>query len=109
MPTEEQNELADAIKRYMPFAIVGLGFAAFMIQVITNDKMLSLRVFVPGFWLVFAVSNFSIFYTGRFKWRHGPLFTRESSPIMFYASALAFCIFTMSIATILVWGAYTSK
>jgi hypothetical protein len=109
MPTEEQKEQANAVETYMFFAAFGLGFVAFIVQVITNDKMLSLRIFATGFWLVLAVSNFTTFYTGRIRWKKGPTFTRESSPILFYTTALVFCIFTMSIATILLWGAYTSK
>ncbi|QDT15818.1 hypothetical protein [Alienimonas californiensis] len=109
MPTEEQKERANAIERHIFFAALGLGFVAFILQLITKDERLSARIFVTGFWLAFAVGNFTTFYTGRLRWKNGPTFTRESSPILFYGSALSFCIGTMSIATFLLWTAYTSK
>ncbi|MBL8889105.1 MAG: hypothetical protein JNL67_03945 [Planctomycetaceae bacterium] len=108
MPTEEQNQRAHVVETYMFFAAFGLGFIAFIFQVIINDKIISLRIFVTGFWFVLAVGNFTTFYTGRIRWKNGPTFTRESSPIWLYTAALVFCIFTMSIATMLLWGAYTT-
>jgi|LakMenEpi03Aug12_release.lakeMendotaPanAssembly.Ray.scaffolds.fasta_scaffold5901730_2 hypothetical protein len=65
MPAEKQKERANANSTYMPFAAFGLGFVAFIVQVITNDKMLSSRIFATGFWLVFAVGNFTTLYRGR--------------------------------------------
>lgn len=109
MPTEKKEHIANAIERYIPFAALGIGFVAFILLMITNNKILSGRIFVTGLWPVIAVINFSTFYSGRFTWRHGPTFTRESSPILFYVSALFFCAFTMSVATLLLWGAYTSE
>lgn len=109
MPTEEQKERAHAIDRYAFFAGFGLGIVAFILQLVTNDEMLSARIFAIGFWLVFAVGNFTTFYTGHFRLKNGPTVTRESSSILFYALAVPFSIATMSIATALLWGTYTSE
>lgn len=109
MPTEEQKKRADTIERYVFFGAIILCFLAFVIQLITKNKMLGIRIFITSFWLVFATHNFATFYTGRLRWKNGPTITREHSPISFYASALFFCAGSMGFATFVLWKAYTSE
>jgi hypothetical protein len=109
MPTEKQKERADSVDRYILFATIAFGFVAFITELITKQKMLGVRMFATALWLGFAAGNFTTFYTGRMRWKNGPTFTREISPIRFYASAVFFCVSTMSITTFLLWKAYTSK
>jgi hypothetical protein len=101
----------DKESRLLIYAFCGLGASmilAALVQEFTKNKMLGGRIVLTASWLFFALVNGNAFYTGRFKWKNGPTFTREESPWAFYASAVLFALLTMSMVTYGLWDAYTS-
>jgi len=85
-------------------AVLALGFVA-----VTKRIELGALIFVSAGWCVMAISNAVTFYTGIFRWKSGPTFTREENPWGFYLSAIPFLVFSMTIFTFLVIKAIQSQ
>lgn len=81
-------------------------FTGFGVWAATGKPQPAVRIIATSFWLVFAISNFEIYCTGRIRWRNGPTFFRKKSPVMFHVSAITFTIGSMGISTVLLWAAY---
>ena len=109
MPTEEQKDRAAKLQWYLFIALFIVAFLSLVIAGIRNNMQPSAKIFMIALWLMFATGNVVHFYTGRFKWKGGPTFTREESPTLFYASAIFWLVASMGIATFLVWGVYQFK
>ena len=109
MRTQEQKDGSDKFTGYVFIAGVVVCLASFVVWAVTGGPQPAVRIFTTAFWLVFAALSGKVFYTGRFRWKNGPTFTREVSPRLFYASAIFFTLGSMSIATFLLWAAYFTK
>lgn len=77
--------------------ITMLASLAFM--AITKKIAIGALVFVSAGWIVFAVMNSFTLYTGEFRWKSGPTFTKQKSPVLFYTSWIFFTSGSMAIAT----------
>jgi hypothetical protein len=84
--------------------VLALGFVA-----VTKRIELGALIFVSVGWCVMATSNAVTFYTGVFRWKSGPTFTREENPWGFYLSAIPFLVFSMTVLTFLVIKAIQSQ
>jgi hypothetical protein len=109
MRTEEQKDSSDKFAAYVFIAGIVVSLASCAMWAVTGRHQPAVRIFTTAFWLLFATLNGNVFYTGRFRWKNGPTFTREESPGMFYVSAIFFALGSMSIATFLLWAAYFAK
>lgn len=107
-PRTKKNR-AEKIARYVFFGAMITAVIAVIIQLLTRNGILAVRIFITAFWLAIAFSNGVTFYSGSFRWHNGPTFTREQSPILFYASAIFFTLGSMSLATLLLWKAYITE
>ena len=68
---------------------------------ITKKVAFGALVFAAAGWIIFAVRNAVTLYIGEFRWKSGPTFTREKSPLGFYASWILFTSGSMAITTFL--------
>ena len=109
MRTEQQKDRADKVVAYVFVAGLIVCVAGLAVFAVTGRSQPGVRIFTTAFWLVFAALNGNSFYTGSFKWKNGPTFTRDESPKMFYLSAISFAVGSMTIASFLLWAAYFSK
>ena len=76
-------------------------FSSLALTAITKKIGIGALVFVSVGWIVFAVMNAVTLYTGEFRWKSGPTFTRQKNPVLFYASWIIFTSGSMSISTFL--------
>ena len=107
---EDQKEKAYKFTAYAFIAGAVIFLVGIAVFAITGSPQPAVRIVIPGFWCVFAALNLRTFWTGEYKSRrNGPIYTREQSPGVFYMSAIASTIVSMSIPTFLLWVAYFGK
>lgn len=102
---------ATAEKLYAYVFLIGFTVmvASLALGAVTKNINLAARIFVSTGWLVFAVMNTVAYYTGEFRWKGGPTFTKEQDPIGFYMSWIPFSLGSMGIMTFLVFKAFTEN
>lgn len=90
------------------FLLWGICVLSFIISAITNQFQIGVRIFVSGFWVLFAIDNLKIYSTGRIDLRLLST-SRRVQPLLFWIVAIIYTTISMGISSILLIKAFTAE